>query len=157
MAFEVYQKGSAPVSTVPTVTVQKRGLISLNRAAYNLIGEAEAVELLWDTERQVIGLRPAELTNPNAYPARPQNVSSAKGPILVAGGKFTQFIGLDTSRAVRWVPSVEDDILCIDISKPGQVASSNRSGRTAAKQTTPAPATKYVDGVGAGGPQTVQV
>lgn len=127
MGFEVYQKGSAPLPTVPTVTVQKRGLISLNRAAHGLIGDAEAVELLWDPERRVIGLRPATLANQNAYPVRVQNVGSNKGPMLVAANLFTQYIGLDTTVAKRWTPSVEDGILVIDLATPGVVATSNRS------------------------------
>jgi hypothetical protein len=132
MGFEVYEKGSAPVATVPTVTIQKRGLMSMNRAAYALIGSPEGLELLWDADRNVIGLRPAELTNPNAYPARAQNSSSDKGPILVAAGMFTKYIKIDTSEARRWVPKVEDGILCIDLNEPAQRATGNRSGSNAA-------------------------
>jgi hypothetical protein len=128
MAFEVFKKSSAPVPSVPSVTIQKRGLISLNRAAYELIHTPEAVELLWDAERRVIGMRPATLENPDAYPARPQNLKSNRGPILVAGNLFTRYIGLDTSLAKRWVPHVEDDILIIDLTIEGQPVSSNRRG-----------------------------
>lgn len=157
MGFEIYKKGSAPVATVPAVTVQKRGLISLNRTAYALIGNPEAVELLWDADRKVIGLRASELTNPNAYPARPQSLGSDKGPILVAGNMFTQYIGMDTSRAVRWIPTVEDEILCIDIGKPGQLANSNRRGKANANETTPESAAKSVGDSREGNPQPVQV
>jgi hypothetical protein len=128
VAFEVFEKGSAPRSSVPTVTIQKRGLMSLNQPAFAMIGEPEGVELLWDPERRVIGIRPAPLTSPNAYPARPQSPSSAKrGPILIAGNLFTRHIGLDTSEARRWVPVMENGILCIDLNTPGQRARSNRS------------------------------
>lgn len=157
MPFVVYQKGSAPVATVPVVTVQKKGLIALNRAAYAMIGDPEAVELLWDEDRKIIGLRPSELTNPNAYPARPQSANSTKGPILVAGTKFTQFIGMDTSRAMRWIPTIEDEILCIDISKPGQPANSNRSAKADSEKTSSAPVTLSVDGAVVSTPQPVQV
>ncbi len=126
MAFEVFQKGSAPVSTVPSATIQKRGIISLNRAAFDLIGKPPAIELLWDNDRRVIGLRPAPLESPNAYPARPQS-SSGKGPILIAGSLFTKYIGVGTSEAARYVPTLEDGILCIDLSTPGQRVTSNRS------------------------------
>jgi len=134
MAFEVFKKGSAPVSTVPTATIQKRGLISLNRAAYSLVGEPEAVELLWDKDRQIVGIRPAALESPNAYPARPQS-STGKGPILIAGNLFTKFIALDTSEAQRWVPVMEDGILCIDLAVAGQRVTSNRS-RPVAREST---------------------
>lgn len=132
MGFQVYEKGSAPVPTTPSVTIQKRGLISINRAAYDLINRPEGVELLWDSERKAIALRPAELTNQNAYPVRPQVVSADKdkGPWLIAGTLFTQFIGLDTSEAFRWTPTAEDGCLVIDISQPGSRATSNR-GRAA--------------------------
>lgn len=128
MAFEVFKKSSAPVSTVPSVTIQKRGLISLNRAAYELIGSPEAVELLWDFDRRVIGLRATDLANPDAYPARPQSAQSNRGPILVAGSLFTRYIGLDTTEAKRWVPQVEDGILTLDLKVEGQPVSSNRRG-----------------------------
>ena len=127
MAFKVFEKGSAPVATVPSATIQKRGMISLNRAAFNLIGAPSAVQLLWDEERRVIGLQAAAIDSPNAYPARPQSAKADKGPVLIAGSLFTRFIGLDTSDAHRWVPAVEDGILCIDLNKPGQKVLSNRA------------------------------
>jgi hypothetical protein len=39
---------------------------------------------------------------------------------------FTRYIGLDTSEARRWVPTLEEGILCIDLSEPGQKVTSNR-------------------------------
>jgi hypothetical protein len=64
---------------------------------------------------------------------------------------------MDTSRAMRWIPTIEDEILCVDISKPGQLASSNRSAKADSGNTSSAPATRSVDGVEAGTPQPVQV
>lgn len=127
MVFEVFQKSSAPVSKVPTVTVQKRGMLSLNRAAHALIGAPEFVELLWDDDRKVIGLRPAAPDNPNAYPARPQSAATGKGPIMVAGTVFTRHYEIPTVESRRWVVSEEDGILCIDLTRESQVATSNRS------------------------------
>lgn len=131
MGFEVFQKSSAPVSKVPTVTIQKRGLISLNRAAHALIGAPDFVELLWDADRRVVGLRPASAESPNAYPARPQSVKTDKGPILVAGTVFTQYYDIPTEESRRWVVRAEDGILCIDLQQESQLATSNRNGRNA--------------------------
>jgi hypothetical protein len=125
MGFIVFEKGSAPVKTVPTVTIQRKGLMSMNRAAHALFGSPAAVELLWDPERRVIGLRPAPLESPNAYPVRPQN-DSGRGPLLIATNMFTKFIELDTTEAKRWVPTVDDGVLLIDLSTPGARAISNR-------------------------------
>jgi hypothetical protein len=127
MGFQVFEKGSAPVSSVPAATIQKRGLISLNRTAFELLHSPEAVELMWDPDERLIGFRSAPLSNPNAYPVRAQNASSSKGPVLIAGSLFTRFIGLDTSEAKRWVPTLNDDILVIDLNTPGQKVTSNRS------------------------------
>lgn len=126
MGFEVYEKGTAPVATTPTVTIQKRGLISLNRAAFTLAGEPEGVELLWDAERKAIALRPTDLNNQNAYPVRPQANNPDRGPWLIAGTLFTQYIGLETTDAYRWTPTLEEGMLIIDTSKPGAKATSNR-------------------------------
>lgn len=131
MGFEVYQKGSAPVSTVPTATIQKRGLISLNLAAFDLIEQSEGVELLYDSERKLIALRPAPLTNPNAYPARWQGKKVGKGPVLIAGSLFTRHIGLDTSEARRWSPRIQDGLLVIDLNEPGQRVVANRNRKKA--------------------------
>lgn len=137
MGFQVYEKGSAPVATTPSVTIQKRGLISINRAAFDLMGKPEGVELLWDPEEKLIALRPATLDNPNAYPVRSQSKEVDRGPWLIAGTLFTQFIKLDTSEAFRWVPTLQEGLLVIDISKPGQRAVSNRQ-RAAERQAATA-------------------
>jgi len=48
MAFELFEKGSAPAPTVPSVTIQKKGLFSLNEAAQKLLDAPEAIQFLWD-------------------------------------------------------------------------------------------------------------
>jgi hypothetical protein len=129
MAFEVFAKGSAPASTVPSVTIQKRGLFSINDAAYRLLKEPEAVLFLWDAERRLIGLRGTSTDVLNAYPARRLSApkkSKATGPVLIAGTMFTKFIDLDTTQAMRWVPKLQDDMLVIDLNTPGQTVVSNR-------------------------------
>lgn len=127
MGFQVYEKGSAPVSTTPSITIQRRGTMSLNRAAYELLEKPDGVELLWDGDRRAIALRPSALTNQNAYPVRSQSSHADKGPWMVAATLFTQFIGLDTTDAYRWTPTLENGLLVIDVSKPGSKATSNRT------------------------------
>jgi hypothetical protein len=137
MPFQVYEKGSAPAPTVPAVTIQKRGLISLNLAAVYMLAGGEdreipkGVELLYDPERKVIGLRPAPLEGPNTYPLRAQAGNEKKGPFLVAGTLFTKFIGLDTTEARRWTPKLEDEVLCVDLNAPSAKATGPRKKATA--------------------------
>ena len=130
MAFVVFEKGSSPVPTVPSVTIQKRGLISLNRAAMDLLrGDANSdpvgVELMWDADNRVIGLRSAPLTAHNAYPVRAQGQKD-RGPFLIAGTLFTKFIGLNTVEARRWTPSLDGDILCVDLHSESTKVASRR-------------------------------
>jgi hypothetical protein len=127
MAFEVFNKKLAPLSKGPSVTIQKRGLMSINRAAYALLGEPQAVELLFDRESKMIGLRPIEETAAHAYPLRPQSNKQDSGPLMVAGTAFTQYYEIDTTVSKRWVPKLEDGILCIDLKQEGVIATSNRT------------------------------
>ena len=133
MAFKVFDKGSAPMPTVPSVTIQKRGLFSLNDAASALIGHPEAVQFLWDADERLIALKPVALTEPNAYPARVQSPgkkrANGRGTVLIAGTMFSKFVGLDTTVAKRWVPTVRDGLLVVDLKQEGQVVIANRNRR----------------------------
>lgn len=126
MGFEVFEKGSAPVSTVPSVTIQKRGLFSLNDAAYRMLSEPSFVEFLWDPEERLIGLRGTDETNLNGYPARRQNSRKGTGPVLIAGSMFSKFIGIDTTHARRWTPRLHESMLIIDLKDEGNLVISNR-------------------------------
>lgn len=135
MGFEVFEKSSAPLTKVPTVTLQKRGTISLNRSAHALMDGADYVELLWDNERRVVGFRPTSESNPNAYPVRAQNSKTDTGPLIIAGMAFTKFYGIDTSHAARYIPEREGEIVCISLDGPHQRVTSNRDRRTRGEQT----------------------
>jgi hypothetical protein len=134
MKFEVFDKRLAPLTKAPVVTIQKRGVISLNRAAYALIGEAATVELLYDRDERVIGIRPVADDVPHGYPVRPQSTTKTTGPLLIAGTAFTQFYGVDTATTRRWTPTMLDNILCIDLKQPGTPIVGNRSSKTLCEQ-----------------------
>lgn len=132
MAFKIFEKGSSPASSIPSVTIQKKGLFSLNEAAAKLLGEPEAIQFLWDEDERLIALKAVHPEAANAHPTRRQaSPKSAKdvnkGPIIVTGTAFTKFINLDTSQAHRWMPRLEDDLLIIDLKVDGQLVISNRT------------------------------
>ncbi|MEX5301372.1 hypothetical protein [Kocuria sabuli] len=131
VAFEVFDKRMTPLAKAPAVKIQKRGVISLNRAAHELIDSPETVELLFDAQRSVMALRPADDTSPHAYGVR---TGSTKGPgqAMVSATAFTQHYGIDTTVTRRWRPFVEDGMLCIDLTQTGTVIEGNR-----AKNRTP--------------------
>lgn len=112
MGFEVFDKRSAPLAKAPSVTIQKRGIISMNNAAHRLLKEAESVELLYDRDAEVIALRPS--TEPHAYTLRQQSARST-GQAVVSATAFTQYFDIDTSVSRRFKPYEQDDMLCIDL------------------------------------------
>ena len=129
MGFEVFDKRMTPLAKAPSVTIQKRGVISLNKAAHDLIENAETVELLYDRERRVMALRAADDSSPHAYAVRN---GSRRGPgqAIVSATAFTAHYGIDTTATRRWKPFVEDGMLCVDLSQEGTVITGNRTKPT---------------------------
>lgn len=124
--FETFTKRMAPLAKKPYVTIQKRGTISLNAAAHAALGEPEAVELLYDRDERIVGLRAVSREAEHAYALRPQAGKSV-GPYIVSGTAFAKYYKIDTSVSRRWVAQLEGDILCIDLKEAGTEVTSNRS------------------------------
>jgi hypothetical protein len=80
-------------------SLQKRGLISMNLAAFTALGEPAAVALLYDAEENIIALRKVPRTYHNGYPVRKQGNSRS---YLVAATGFTSFHKIDTTVSRRY-------------------------------------------------------
>ncbi len=113
MPFEVFDKRAATATKSPMATIQKRGMFSINRAAYQALGEPESVELLYDPEEKLIGFRPVSPTSPRAFPVRAQGANDST--FMIAGRAFTQNYGLDTEVARRYAVEMKDGILVLDL------------------------------------------
>ncbi|MGI8868349.1 MAG: hypothetical protein ACR2F6_05730 [Mycobacteriales bacterium] len=124
--FESFNRWMLPLKADPHVPIQKRGTISLNRSAFAAIGSPDAVELLYDRERGIVGLRPIDVKADNAYHVR-RTSASASGPWVISAMGFTRFYDIDTSVSLRWAAYLENEVLCADISKEGTPVSSNRA------------------------------
>ena len=132
MTFKVFERENYLPPSSPSVTIQRKGLFSLNAAAMQMLGNPEAIQFLWDRDRRVVGIQAVSVDASNAYPMRRQGTrarlpSAHGGPGLVAGTRFTHYIGLDTAVSNRWIPRMEGDILVVDLKQPGQPAPSNRN------------------------------
>lgn len=130
MGFEVFDKRMAPLAKAPSVTIQKRGIFSINKAAHKLIGEPATVELLFDKDNQIVALR--ESDQPHAYAIRPQSQRRDTGQVILSATAFTQFYEIDTSISRRYKPYERDGMLCIDLKGPSVEVVGNRSKRTSA-------------------------
>jgi hypothetical protein len=116
MPFEVFQRQRVAPSAVPYVTVHKRGTIGLSIAAWQALGDPEAVELLYDPEANVMGLRPVDADQAHAYRPRP---SGRDGRVrVVSGTAFFQYYGLPLTGVRRFVGRIEDDTLIVDLNTP---------------------------------------
>lgn len=114
MPFEVFDRRAATAVKSPMVTIQKDGPFSFNKAAYEVMGAPEAVELLYDPKEKLIGFRPVSLTNPRAYEVRPQGKNSAT--FTVAGRAFSKYYGIDTTVARRYAVEMrKDGILVLNL------------------------------------------
>ena len=125
--FEVFDKKAVPSTKEPWVTIQKKGLLSLNKAAAEALGTPPAVELLFDRNAQVIGFRPAELDSPRAFVLRKQGKNPSRNAnYLVAGTAFCKYYGIDTSFARRYKPEMDGKILTVDLKQDYAVATGPR-------------------------------
>jgi hypothetical protein len=83
----------------PMFTLQTRGLVSLNHAAFQALGEPMAVALLYDADEGIVGMRKVPKTHQNAYAVRKQARSQS---YLVGAQAFTAYYKISTQRARRF-------------------------------------------------------
>jgi hypothetical protein len=127
--WEVFTKKMAPLGAKPSVTVQRKGILSFNQAAYDAMGSPKAVELLYDREARIIGIRAAaDPQADHAYTPRGA-VNKDNGPYLVSGTAFVHHYGIDVTSSRRYHATVEDGVLCIDLKSGGTVITGNRSSQ----------------------------
>jgi hypothetical protein len=125
MAFETFKRQRAPVSQDPAVTIQKRGTFSLNAPAYAGLESPEAVELLFDREERLIGIRKVDPSTEHAYMVRP--LGRGGNNWLVSGRAFTVYYGIPTEVARRWPGRMDDGVLLVDLKEPGVEVTGNRA------------------------------
>ena len=126
MGFEVFDKRMAPLNKAPSVTIQKKGIFSINRAAHNMIGSPPTVELLFDKEAGVVAMRAS--SESHAYAIRPQTASGT-GQVILSASAFTQYYDIDTKVSRRYKPYEQDGMLCIDVSGPSVEVIGNRASQ----------------------------
>lgn len=54
----------------PRVTLNGRGVMLLNKHAYEALGSPAAVKMLYEEDRRCIGLKPHDIQKKNAFPLR---------------------------------------------------------------------------------------
>jgi hypothetical protein len=103
-------------------------VISLNRAAYHAIGEPSYIEMLYDPDEKIVGVRPVKEKLPHAYPVRVQG-RAASHTYLLAGLAFMKYYGILPDVSVRYMAEMYGDVLGVDLKKKGLEVTSNRNRR----------------------------
>jgi hypothetical protein len=126
MSFEVFNRRSAPLAKAPSLTIQKRGTFSMNKAAHRMINEPESVELLFDRDSQIVAIRPSN--EAHAYTLRTQGKSDT-GQVVLSGAAFTKYYDIDTSVSRRFKPYEQEGMLCVDLRGESSEVVGNRAKR----------------------------
>jgi hypothetical protein len=126
--FDRFSRDQVARKRDPWVTIQKRGTISLNRSAYEMVGSPAAVELLYDADSRIVGLRECDPRDRDAVRVRSPTGKDA-GPFVVSAMAYLRFyeIAFDGSR--RWLAYLEDGVLCVDLRTQSLAVTSNRARR----------------------------
>jgi hypothetical protein len=90
----------------PMFTLQRRGMISLNLAAFKALGEPATVALLYDAQEGIVALRKVPRTYHNGYHVRKQ--ANARSYLVGAQG-FTAYHKIRTDVPTRYVGHKNDD------------------------------------------------
>lgn len=114
----MFTKRMARGRTKPYVTIQKKGIIAFNHAAYAALGEPKAIVFLFDRGNKIIGFKAADPAAEHAYPVRANTKGTSH---LVSGTLFTRHYGIPTEVARRWLGREGDDrLLTIDLKEAPQ-------------------------------------
>src|ERR1700760_3441786 len=104
MPFETFKRNRMPSTAHPAVTIQKRGALSLNTAAYEALGSPKHVALLYDRENELIGIESASESVPHAYVVR--GVGNNRATHVVSGKAFLSYYGIPRNEARRWAATL---------------------------------------------------
>lgn len=130
---EFSQEDSRSRREDPQFTWQARGLLTLNRAAFQALGEPEAVTLLYDANERVVGLRKADPTHKNAHAVRKQPKSHT---YRIGAQGFAAYHGIQTLRARRFVAHDYGSGVWGFALNEGVPVQNRRGARTAGPATT---------------------
>lgn len=135
--FIRFERPRAPVVTEPLVTIQKRGIFSLNWSAYEALGKPLAAQLSFNPSEQIIRINRGAPKARASIPVRKEQHSAV---YAITGSSFTREFAIDTQTARRYRATVRRGELYIDLKQPGIEALSwaARRKKTAVETALPA-------------------
>ena len=116
MPFETFTR-QRRVGRQPFVTIQKKGVISINRAAFDVLDSPESVELLYDRDARLVALRKVDSSVDHGYQVRAPVQGHATW--VISGAAFVSYYEIDTSTSARRPAHMDDDLLVVNLNEPG--------------------------------------
>lgn len=121
MQFERYEKAGHVRGGRPFISVQKPGAITFNNASFDLLGEPEAVELLFSQTERAIGLRGVSPKEPHSYKvhsvgAVSKHTGRPSGYVIHATA-FTRYYDLRAATTMRYLVELRGDVLVAVLSE----------------------------------------
>lgn len=123
--FEVFTQKRAGAAEGPTLTIQRRGGISMNQIAFEQLGGPRFVELLFDPAEQVIGIRPVDGSEPHHYQLQPQG-SKYRTSYSLSGNAFLNHYKLSFDESIRRDAVLDDGVLTVSLRDPGVIVTARR-------------------------------
>ncbi len=98
------------------VTLNRRGMFLLNKAAFEAMKRPEAVRLMFDPARQTIGLAASRPDRPNAFPLKVKDKYSNR---IVHAGPFCKHFGIQVETTVLFngITCDRNDVIVLELAK----------------------------------------
>lgn len=124
--FKSFDRRTVPITTQPMATLQRGGLMSINRASFDALGSPAAVELLYDEKARAIALRAIDPKSLKAYGVRQQGTGKS---YMLSATRLCSHHHIDTTESRRYQAIVEGDMLIFELDKSvGVVTGTRRKG-----------------------------
>jgi hypothetical protein len=119
--WEEYQGWHSRKPSVPRATITRYPRLTLNQAAYKLLGSPTQVLLLYDARHQLIGLRAAAQADPHSYCVRKQT-RGGTNYIVTGSQAFIRHYRIDYRRLIVFSQVlIEDGVMVLDLDQARRV------------------------------------
>ena len=101
---------------VPRVTLNKKCIFLLNKAAFDALGEPEAVKIFYDKRNNAIGLGKADMEQDNAFPVKQKDKYSNR--VICASPACVNF-GIRPEKTIVFnrIEFDHDEIMSLDFDR----------------------------------------
>jgi hypothetical protein len=110
------------------VTLNNRGVLNLNKTAYEALGMPAAVKLSYEEDRRVIGLKPHDPRHSNAFPVKLKDKWHNRTVHL---SPFCRHWGIDIRRTVLFneIDIDREGMMRLELNRTQTIGKAERNGK----------------------------